>query len=403
MIPAWNAQNDLRRCLEHLNRSQEVRFELIVVDDASSDATSHVARELGARVVRLASRSGPAVARNRGAAEARGGVLAFVDADVLVRPETLGRLTRRLVDGCDAVFGSYDRHPSSPNLVSQYKNLLHHFVHQHANREAGTFWAGCGAIHACTFADIGGFSAAYRRPCIEDIELGVRLKSSGRRIELDPDIQVTHMKRWTLGKLIRSDVMDRALPWTQLILEQVPMPNDLNVKSSQRLCVILSLAVLIYLAVASWREPIVTLLPVTAGFAVLCADVVGTKHSRARIAERVAALALVCAFAVCSLQRPLVGAVLALSLIVVLGLNHSLFRFFNRYRGLPFAIMSLPLHLLYYCYSGLAFGLGCAGYAVRSFRLKSASAWELCLEKARTARNRDWWRTGRLDFRLQVD
>ncbi|MDA0658065.1 MAG: glycosyltransferase [Planctomycetota bacterium] len=365
VIPARNAQADLRRCLTNLNRSVGIDFELIVVDDASSDATSDVAAELGARVIRQDTRCGPALARNRGAAESLAELLVFVDADVLVRPDTLFALASRLQGGCDAVFGSYDLQPWSPNLVAQYKNLLHHFVHQQASREASTFWSGCGAIRARTFADVGGFSDAYRRPCIEDIELGVRLKKSGHRIELDPDIQVTHLKRWTLATLIRADVFDRALPWTQLILEQGTMPNDLNLTLSQRLCVILSASLVVFLIVASWYEPGLVVLPVIAGCSVLLVDHLGTKASFARNAERVVAVGLVGLFAIFAWRLPLVCTGLALALAGVLVLNHRLFRFFSRHRGLGFAIMSLPLQVLYYFYSGAAFGLGCAKFGIR--------------------------------------
>ena len=59
-------------------------------------------------------------------------------------------------------------------MVSQYRNLLHHFVHQHGHAEASTFWAGCGAIRRAAFDAVGGFDAArFPRPSIEDIELGL--------------------------------------------------------------------------------------------------------------------------------------------------------------------------------------------------------------------------------------
>ncbi len=83
-----------------------------------------------------------------------------------------------------AVFGSYDDEPAERNFLSQYKNLLHHFVHQEGATDAGTFWAGCGAIRKDMFASVNGFnSEKYPYPSIEDIELGIRLK---RKQLLDP-------------------------------------------------------------------------------------------------------------------------------------------------------------------------------------------------------------------------
>ena len=120
-------------------------------------------------------------------------------------------------------------------MISQYRNLLHHFVHQNGNREASTFWAGCGAIRRSVFEKIGGFDEKrFRRPSIEDIELGYRLRQSGYRILLDKRLQGTHLKGWNLYSLIRTDISCRAMPWSRLILETKKLPDDLNLKLGQR-------------------------------------------------------------------------------------------------------------------------------------------------------------------------
>ena len=76
--------------------------------------------------------------------------------------------------------------PRLQGVVSQYRNLLHHFVHQHGNSEASTFWAGCGAIRRSVFEEMGGFDEQrFPTPSIEDIELGYRLRQAGHRILLD--------------------------------------------------------------------------------------------------------------------------------------------------------------------------------------------------------------------------
>jgi hypothetical protein len=56
-----------------------------------------------------------------------------------------------------AVFGLYDAAPAALRVISQYRNLLHHFVHQNGNPQASTFSAGCGAIRRSVFEQIGGF------------------------------------------------------------------------------------------------------------------------------------------------------------------------------------------------------------------------------------------------------
>ena len=180
---------------------------------------------------------GPAAARNHGAQHARGDALLFVDSDVVVAPGTLEQVAALLVRRPDvaAVFGSYDANPAAAGTVSRYKNLLHHFVHQNGAAEASTFWAGCGAIRRSAFEAVGGFDQVrFRRPSIEDIELGHRLRRAGHRILLDKTLQVNHLKRWTLASLLWTDVVGRAVPWSRLILESRQRVHDLNLRHDQR-------------------------------------------------------------------------------------------------------------------------------------------------------------------------
>src|SRR5271163_2803891 len=171
IIPVYNARTYLRQCLASLAASNEAALECIVVDDGSTDDSADVAREFGVQVLSTGGRKGPAFARNMGARAARGRILFFVDADVCVQPDTLSRIGAEFVmnPDVDAVMGSYDGWPSAKNFMSQYRNLMHHYVHQQSRREAVTFWAGCGAMRREVFLEFGGFDEAYQSPAIEDI------------------------------------------------------------------------------------------------------------------------------------------------------------------------------------------------------------------------------------------
>ena len=160
----------------------------------------------------------------------------FIDADVCVHPETVERMIRAFDEdpSADAVIGSYDSDPACVELLSQYRNLMHYYTHQGGKREASTFWSGCGAIRRSVFLEHSGFTESYKRPAIEDIELGYRLRQSGCRTVLDRTILCKHLKRWTFSNLIKTDIFDRAIPWTELILRDSRMPNDLNLQLSHR-------------------------------------------------------------------------------------------------------------------------------------------------------------------------
>jgi len=93
VIPAYNEEKYLGRCLRALRNQNYPRscYEVIVVDNGSTDSTAEIARSCGARVVREGVK-GVAWARQRGALAAMGEVIAFTDADTIVLPHWLARI-----------------------------------------------------------------------------------------------------------------------------------------------------------------------------------------------------------------------------------------------------------------------------------------------------------------------
>ncbi len=339
IVPVYNDARSLAGCLESLARSEFRDYECIVVDDGSTEDIARVAAQHRATLVTLDDRGGPARARNRGAEQAQGDILMFLDADVCVHPDTLSRVYAHLRDHpvADAVMGSYDDRPADPGFISQYKNLFHHYVHQNSRTEAWTFWAGCGAMRRRAFEAMHGFDESYRRPCIEDIELGLRTRAAGHRIDLNPLIQATHLKRWTLWNLLRTDLLDRGIPWLLLMLRARTMPPDLNVTRAHRLSVALVIVMLLLFVNAGVERLI--------GIRFFA----GTAGAKA---------------------TPLVLLVLA---SVVLLVNFDLYRFFARKRGLWFAARAIPLHWLYYAYCGLAVGVAFSIHLWSKLPLATAS------------------------------
>ncbi|HLA09617.1 MAG TPA: glycosyltransferase family A protein [Pyrinomonadaceae bacterium] len=310
IIPVYNAEKFLAGCLDAISSSSFRKYELIVVDDCSTDESAKVGHDRGAKILRMSRQSGPGGARNLGAKNAAGEILFFVDADVVVKPDTLERVAANFKNHPEvaAVFGSYDEEPAEQNFISQYKNLFHRFVHQQGSTEASTFWAGCGGVRREIFLALDGFDAErYPRPAIEDIELGYRMRQQGHRILLDKQLQGKHLKRWTLRSMLHADIFRRAVPWSTLILESENMVNDLNLQTSDRISAGLVALSLLILPFSIFAPQLLLLI--------------------------VGLLALV----------PL--------------LNYKLYLFFFHRKGLTFAILAFPLHLLYYLYSGVTFVL----------------------------------------------
>ena len=250
VIPAYNAGDGLDLCLEAILASDYPPAECIVVDDASTEAgTDDIARRHGVTLLRMERQVGPALARNYGASQASGDVLMFTDADVVLHPDAIGIAARALQEDPEtaAVFGSYDDRPAHPSFLSRYRNLYHHWNHQKGSEEASTFWTGCGAVRRDVFLESGGFSAAFGRPSIEDIELGYRLRAAGHRIRLLKDMQGTHLKEWTFAGMVKTDVFQRGVPWVALLRQHPDVPADLNLNPGARIATLLAGLFLLFL------------------------------------------------------------------------------------------------------------------------------------------------------------
>jgi GT2 family glycosyltransferase len=321
IVPFHRNLTHLSRCLAAL-RSAMLALpdgtsvqELIVVADGAPADPAEIARANGGTVLAIDGPRGPAVARNRGATLASGDLLVFVDSDVVVDSRSLADLVRRFTQDPNlaAAFGAYDEHPTDPGFISQGKNLAHAFIHQRSAGDARTFWAGLGAVRRDVFARVGGFDERFKRPSVEDIDLGYRIRSAGGRIVLDPLVQGRHLKRWTLGGAIVSDVRDRGIPWTQLMHRYGGLHNDLNVTLAYRACVVLAyVLVACMLAAARW---------------------------------------------------PMLLAPAAVSVLLLWLLDRPYYRFFASRRGLTYAVRWFPVHVLHHLCNGVSFVVGTALYS----------------------------------------
>lgn len=243
IVPARNAAGWIGKCLAALSAAGFVGDQRIVVDDGSVDGTGDVARSMGARVLRSDQNRGAAAARNMAvSAAADADLLFFVDADVVVASDARARVLAAMADPeIDAVFGAYDTSPDCPGVVSRYRNLLHHFVHVTGPDRPGTFWTGCGAVRREVFDRLGGFDTTQRM--MEDVEFGMRLVSSGGIIKLDPYLRGKHLKSWSVASMAVTDLRDRAVPWSRLMLaEDAMLSNELNMGMSHRLSALLTMA-----------------------------------------------------------------------------------------------------------------------------------------------------------------
>lgn len=210
VMPVYNSERLLGECLAAVNASTFRDYEVIVVDDSSTDRSREIAAAHGARVVPSGGRLGPGRARNKGVEHVRGDIVFFIDSDVVIRPDTLGRLV-----------AAFDRDPGvaglmavqSPtmrfrNLCSVYKNLWMYYTYvRRAGQDVPLFYTTAAAIRRNAFVESGGFDVNYVDPNIEDTDYGQKLASQGFRIQILPDLEVEHVKGYDLAGLLRVDFL----------------------------------------------------------------------------------------------------------------------------------------------------------------------------------------------------
>lgn len=307
VVPAHRAGAEIGPCLDALFAAGFAAEDVLVVDDGCPEGSGDRAAARGVGVIRNEAPLRPARARNRGVDEVDADIVVFVDADVLVHADARARIVGHFTadPGLAAVFGSYDDAPPAPALVSRYRNLLHHFVHQRSAPEAETFWTGFGAVRRAAFLQAGGLDRAWEN--IEDVEFGLRLRAAGGRIRLDRDMQATHLKAWTPVSMFKTDLYGRALPWTRLLMRGRAGLGDLNTAREHRI-------------------------------------------SAAAVAVFPAALAA-------SFAAPAALWLAALAALVFLAANRRFLGFLVRTKGPAFALGAIPFHAAHYVAALLGYGL----------------------------------------------
>jgi hypothetical protein len=286
-------------------------------------------------------------------------------------------------------------------------------VHQTNPADACTFWSGCGAVRREIFLEIGGFNTAYERPAIEDIELGGRLYRAGYSIKLNRNIQVQHLKSLSVAQLVRSDICDRAIPWTRLLMENGGnIPQTLNLALRHRgslvLTVILCLSfvagciqfrstfaapflslVLLFLSAywvsfardrtidatlalgvwvmfvawtARWHDLwLLICLPISAHLLLALRTAIVSRNSRRwRLSGMIVGFYILAVAGFLLSRAPWEWLTLAmfLSAAGVVVLNRDFYLFLANRWGKLYALSSVPFHILYQLYSGLGFVLG---------------------------------------------
>ncbi len=209
VIPVYNGEDSITACLASVFDQDCTGFELgrvIVVDDGSTDDTSEVVRQAygdQARLVRLDESQGRAAARNTGAAQGRGELIVFIDADCRFDGAAcLKALVGQLSSGADAAFGRVEFR--GQGFWDAYMGRLNRERERQIARGDSLVAVSANlAVRRDTFSRLGGFDTAFRGYGFEDRDLAARLTATGARIAYAPDSVVIHRAPSSLASIAR--------------------------------------------------------------------------------------------------------------------------------------------------------------------------------------------------------
>lgn len=214
VIPARNCAAELSECLNALKLNDLTDVQVLVVDDASTDDTAEQAESSGKgtgfpiETVRLAEQGGPAAARNAGLAKASHPYVLFLDADVLLPPESLNWVRESLEvyshrPEVVGVLGAYSRDIPHQDFWSRYKNLYTCFLYDTTETLSPFIHTPIFCIRKDLLLEAGGFDSGFATA--EDFRLGIVLGSAGYRFVIDRRIKGVHLKRYTFKGVLRED------------------------------------------------------------------------------------------------------------------------------------------------------------------------------------------------------
>ncbi len=205
IVPAYNSEKTLDRCLESLMHQSmdRSRYEVILVDDGSTDQTSSIAKAHDIKYHYQAN-TGPAGARNNGASLASGAIILFTDSDCEPDHFWLESMTRPFLDpevsGVKGAYKTLQKEITARFAQAEFKDRFELLKKSDSIDMVDTYSA---AFRKSVFIEAGGFDLSFPVANNEDTDLSYRLASSGHRLVFNPDAIVYHTHPDTLKKYLK--------------------------------------------------------------------------------------------------------------------------------------------------------------------------------------------------------
>lgn len=214
VIPNHNGSDTIGKCLEAAFSSRYDNFEVIVVDDCSKDNSIKIIEGFPCKLIRLEKHAGASKTRNTGAVNSCGDIIFFTDADCLMKEDALSIANKTLSEeGPDTIVGgTYTMMPYDKIFFSMFQSVFINYSETKNLENPDYIATHTMAIDAQTFKKSKGFPEVFM-PIIEDVEFSHRLRRSGARLIIKPEMLVQHIFGYSLGISLRN-AFKKSKYWT---------------------------------------------------------------------------------------------------------------------------------------------------------------------------------------------
>jgi len=224
IIPNHNGSSTIGKCLEAAFSLEYDNFEVIVVDDCSSDNSAEIIKKFPCELIPLNKHSGASKARNTGAKNSTGDILFFIDADCLVQKDTLAIVNKALLNAENAIIGgTYSAIPYDRDFFSAFQSIFVNYS-ETKKKEPDYIATHAMIIDAGIFKKSGGFAENFL-PILEDVEFSHRLRKMGYKLTMNSEILVRHIFSFTLIKSLKN-AFRKSLYWTVYSLKNKDLLAD---------------------------------------------------------------------------------------------------------------------------------------------------------------------------------
>jgi glycosyltransferase involved in cell wall biosynthesis len=252
VIPNHNSAKTIGLCLDSVYASTYTDYEVIVIDDCSTDDSIAVIERYPCRLFRLTEHGGASKARNTGAENSSGKIIFFIDADCLLQANTLTTAVSAYQEEGPTVVlgGTYTWQPYDRDFFSRFQSIYIHYSETKNNSNPDYIATHAMLISAELFRKSGGFNEKFL-PILEDVEFSHRLKRLGFSLRMKPDIQVRHIFNFSFLRSMRNGIK-KSKYWSLYSIKNKDLLTDSGTASQEFKFNVLSCYITVFLLLTAF-------------------------------------------------------------------------------------------------------------------------------------------------------